>query len=301
MIKCFPKPEVKECAGEKSTFDGLIEPSPTQAASHNDDEPPHSSGALAILQSLSGYHYGNFLRGQFSFPVPNKLLSQHALVNSHVSMLDDFEEEITFYCSDGNREEKDDDVLMEIKPCTPFGTQLFPHHDDISPQAPCEVVPASKEMMHHKQAHHDDFSGGEPSPVITREPTIRALTVDMFTAEEPVASETDAFQYPKRTTGFLSTLPHSNRYNWSVLLHKLLTKDALVTMCVNAFQILEDKGSLDALHPHGRVDLPLSEKSVLTGRDSVDFTYGVSGLSRNPAPFYQVFVQGMRKTPFGRT
>ncbi len=86
---CVPShtPETTECASEKSTFDGLVESSPTQTASCDDeDEPSHSSGALAILKSLTSYHYGDFLHGQFSFPVPNKLLHQHSLVNSHVSM-----------------------------------------------------------------------------------------------------------------------------------------------------------------------------------------------------------------------
>jgi len=40
-------PKIKRCADEKPTH--LIESSPTQAASCNDDEPPYSSGALAIL------------------------------------------------------------------------------------------------------------------------------------------------------------------------------------------------------------------------------------------------------------
>ena len=66
---------------------------------------------------------------------------------------------------------------MEIEPCTPFGTHLFSHHDDAFPQAPSEVVLASKEMMHHEQACHDDFSDGEPSPVITGEPTIGESTI----------------------------------------------------------------------------------------------------------------------------
>ncbi len=50
---------------------------------------------------------------------------------------------------------------------------------------------------------------------------------------------------PKSTTGFLSNILHSGRYNWSVL-HQLLTKDALMTMCVNDFQSLEGTESLDA-------------------------------------------------------
>jgi len=86
-------PEVKECTGKKSTFDGLVESSPTQVASCDDDEPPHSLGALAILKSFIGYHYGDLLSSQPSSPVANKLLSQHPLVNSHISMLEDFEEE----------------------------------------------------------------------------------------------------------------------------------------------------------------------------------------------------------------
>jgi len=106
-------------------------------------------------------------------------------------MLEDFEEEITFYFSDGNREDDDEDVLMEIEPCTPFGMQLFPHHDDVFPQAPCEVVPTSREMMHHKHACHDDFSDGEPSPVITGEPIIGEPmigepTVGELTIVEPI-------------------------------------------------------------------------------------------------------------------
>jgi len=83
-------------------------------------------------------------------------------------MLEDLEEEITFYYSDGDRDDDDEDTLMVIEPCAPFGTQLFPHHDDIFPQAPCDVVPTSKETMHHQQVpYHGDFSDGEPLPVIT--------------------------------------------------------------------------------------------------------------------------------------
>jgi len=181
-----------------------------------DDKPLPPPGVLTILKSLMGYHYGNLHSSPFSFPVPNKLLSQHSLVNSHVSMLEDFEEEITFYFSDGNREDDDEDVLMDIEPCTPFGMQLFPHHDDVFHQAPCEVVPTSRETMHHKYACDDDFSDEEPSPVITGEPTIwelmigepmigepiaGELTTGKLTAEEPSAHDPD----PKSgTTGFAS-------------------------------------------------------------------------------------------------
>jgi len=109
---------------------------PTQAPSCDNDKPLHSSGALTILKSLTGYQYGD-------------LLSWLSLVYSHVTMFEDIEEEITFYCSDGNRDD-DEDILMVIEPCAPFGIQLFPHHDNIFPQAPCDVV------------YHGDFSHGEP-------------------------------------------------------------------------------------------------------------------------------------------
>jgi len=53
-------------------------------------------------------------------------------VNPHVSILEEFEEEIIFIFSDDSREDGDEDVLMEIKLCTPFGTLLFPHHGNVS-------------------------------------------------------------------------------------------------------------------------------------------------------------------------
>ncbi len=86
--------------------------------------------------------------------------------------------------------------------------------------------------MHHEQACHDDFSDGEPSPVITGEPesmigepmigepiageltigklnireltvvepTVGELTTGKLTTEEPSAHDPD----PKSTTGFTS-------------------------------------------------------------------------------------------------
>jgi len=189
------------------------DPLPAQGNMHPlaciDEKPLPPLGVLTTLKSLMCYHYGNLHSSPFSFPVPNEMLPQCSLVNSHVSM-EDFEEEITFYFSDGNREDDDEDVLMEIEPCTPFGIQLFPHHDDVFPQAPCEVVPTSREI-----ACHNDFSDGEPSPVITGEPTIwepmigeptigeptaGELTTGKLTAEEPSAHDPD----PKSTTGFAS-------------------------------------------------------------------------------------------------
>jgi len=159
------------------------------------------------------------LSSQLSSQVTNKLLSQYPLENSRVSILDNFEEEITFYCSDGNREDDDEDVLMEIKPCTPFGSLLFPHHDDVFPQAPCEAVPTSRETMHHKHACHDVFIDKEHSPAITMgptvgeptigEPTVGELTIGKLTVGEPTidkpaANAPDLFQCTKSTTRFLS-------------------------------------------------------------------------------------------------
>jgi len=157
------------------------------------DKPLHSPGALTILKSLMGYHYGGLLSSPFSFPDPNELFPHHtALVNSHVCMLEDFEEEIIFYCSDGDKEEDDEDVLMEIEPCTPFGTQLFPNYNNSFPQAPCEVAHASREMIHQKQEPcHNDVSDGEHSPVITGEPTVGEPTVGEPTVNEPTASDPD--------------------------------------------------------------------------------------------------------------
>jgi len=92
---------------------------------------------------------------QFSFPVSNKLLSQHSLVDSHVSLLEEFEEEITFY---------------------------YPYN---FPQAICEVVP-SMELVHHGPVpHHDDFSDGKPPPVISRE-----LAAGLNRDSLPIASGT---------------------------------------------------------------------------------------------------------------
>jgi len=182
---------------DKCTFDVSVRASPTSTGSRSDeqptcdgDEPPPFLGALAIFKSFMGYHYGDLLGSQLSFPVSNKLLSQHSLANSHVSMLEDLEEEITFYCSDSDSDDGDDeDTLMVIEPCAPFGTQLFPHHDGIFPQVPCDIVPALKEMMHHEQAYHGDFSDGEPLPVTTEEPYV----------EESAVGEPACFGGPKGT------------------------------------------------------------------------------------------------------
>jgi len=63
--------------------------------------------------------------------ISKTLLTQHCLVNSYISMQEEFVEELTFHCSDANREYDNKDVLIDIKPCMmPFGTQLFPHHDN---------------------------------------------------------------------------------------------------------------------------------------------------------------------------
>jgi len=86
-----------------------------------DDKPIPSSSAPTILKYLMGSHYGNLLSCQSSFPVPNALLPQHSLVNSHVSMLEDIEEEIIFCYSD-DRGCDDEDILLEIEPCIPFAS-----------------------------------------------------------------------------------------------------------------------------------------------------------------------------------
>jgi len=54
-----------------------------------DDKPLPPPGMLTILKSFMDYHYGGPLGSQLCFPVPNKLLSQHSLVNSHVYILED--------------------------------------------------------------------------------------------------------------------------------------------------------------------------------------------------------------------
>ncbi len=49
----------------------------------------------------------------------------------------------------------------------PFGSQLFPHHDDGYPQQYlCEVVPSSREAI---------FSDEEPLPATTKEPYVGSL------------------------------------------------------------------------------------------------------------------------------
>jgi len=94
-------------------------------------------GTLAIIKNFKGYHYGDLLRSQLSFQAFNKLLSQHSLMDLHVS------------------------ILEELRKKSPYPDKI--------PHAICEDVP-SMEMMHHEPVpHHDNSSDGEPSPVISRE------------------------------------------------------------------------------------------------------------------------------------
>ena len=87
--------------------------------------PPPALGPFAMLKYLGNYHYGDVLYNQCSFLISDKLPTQCSLVNLCVPSLEDIEEEIIFYYSDDEGYENED-VLMEIELCMPFGTQLFP-------------------------------------------------------------------------------------------------------------------------------------------------------------------------------
>jgi len=78
-----------------------------------------------------------------------------------VDMLEEFVDDITFYCSDGNREYDDKDALTEMEPCMPFDiASIVSHHDSSCPKvALCEAVPSLKEMMYHNQGPHLGKSG----------------------------------------------------------------------------------------------------------------------------------------------
>jgi len=92
------------------------------------------------------------------------------------------EEEIIFCYADDDGGYDDEDVLMAIDLCMPFGTHLFPHHDDgCSQQYLCEVGPSSREVI---------FIDGEPLPVTTGEPYV----------EESVVGKPDCFRGPKGPT-----------------------------------------------------------------------------------------------------
>jgi len=107
------------------------------------------------------------------------------LVNLHVP-LEEIGEEIIFYHADDDGEYDDEDVPMEIELCMPFGTHLFPHHDDsYSQQYLREIVPSSREVI---------FIDGEPLPVTTEEPYV----------EKSAIGEPTCFGDPKSTTSSAS-------------------------------------------------------------------------------------------------
>ncbi len=146
------------------------------------------------------------------------------------------EKEIIFFSSDDNEEYDDKDILLEMEPCMPFSTQMFPHHDGIFLQALCELEPSSMEMIHQKHILClDDFSYGEPSTVIS--------------GEKPAISEQDLSGSLKDSTGLLPNVYHSSRYNQSKG-HVFLTKDALVTVCTTSFQDPEDREFLVGPYPN---------------------------------------------------
>jgi len=61
-----------------------------------DDNPP-CSGHPCYPWELRNYHYSDMLHNQCSFAISeNKLPTQHSLVDLHISILEDIEEEIIF-------------------------------------------------------------------------------------------------------------------------------------------------------------------------------------------------------------
>jgi len=119
-----------------------------------------------------------------------------------VDMLEDeIEEEIVFSPSGNNEEYNDEDIRLQIELCIPFGTRMFPHHEDTFLQALCELVLSPIEMTCQKHVPHylDDFGDGELSPVIPKEPT----------AVEHAIGEPALFGCPKSTTGCSTNTMHS--------------------------------------------------------------------------------------------
>jgi len=146
----------------------------------NNKHPP-ALDTLATLENFRNCHFDYSLGNQRSFCISDQLPTEHSLVNLCVPSLEDIEEEIIFYYSDDEGYENED-VLMEIGLCMPFGAQLFPHHNDDYPwQYLCELVPSSRKMI---------FIDGEPLPVTTGEP---------YVEEESVAGEQACFRDPKCT------------------------------------------------------------------------------------------------------
>jgi len=147
----------------------------------NKSLPPALLGTLATLANIRNYLYGDSLGNQCSFCTSDQLPTQHSLGNLHVPILEDIEEETIFYYSDGGGYDSKD-VLVEIELCMPFGTQLFPHHDDSCPQPYlCEVVTSSRKIC---------FRDGEPLPATTKEPYVG----------ESVGDEPNCFRSPKGPT-----------------------------------------------------------------------------------------------------
>jgi len=133
-----------------------------------------------VLDTLATLKCFDLLYNQCSFLVSDKVPTQCSLVNLCVPILEDIEEEIIFYYSDDEGYDNED-VLMAIEVCMPFGTQLFPHHDDrCSQQYLCEVVPSSRAVI---------FIDGEPLPVTTEEPS----------GEKSAIGEPTCFGDPKDT------------------------------------------------------------------------------------------------------
>jgi len=137
-----------------------------------------------MLDCNESYHYCN----QCSCLIADKSPTQHSLENLHVPILEDIEEKIIFYYDDDDGGYDNEDVTMEIELCMPFGTQLFPHHDDSCPQQfICGVMSLSREVF---------FIDGESLPVTTGEPYV----------EEFAVGEPDCFGDPNGTitssTGF---------------------------------------------------------------------------------------------------
>jgi len=144
---------------------------------------------LPMLECNWNYHCCD----QCSCMIADKLPTQHPLMNLH-GPLEDIEEEIIFYHADDDGEYDDEDVPMEIELCMPFGTQLFPHHNDSgSQQYLCEVVPSSREVI---------FTDGEPLPATTKEHYVGDSTIgkpDCF--EDPKDTITSSGGFYLNTTG----------------------------------------------------------------------------------------------------
>jgi len=182
--------------------------------------------------------YHEILHSLCTLHVSYKSLAVHSSAMLYASDLYGIEEEIIFPSSNDNEEYDDEDILLEIKPCILFGTELFPHHDDIFLQTMCDFVPSSMQMTNQKHVLClDDFSDGEPLPVIARKPTV----------EKPAIGEQALCRSSRFSTGLLFDVSHSNcRYNQPIG-HVFFNRDALVT--INTIQDLEDREFPDAPYP----------------------------------------------------